>query len=66
MHIKCHHDNPAFREIAYASVRLLLEDDHQILSLVDFTRIFADKYNETLDKNLIKAMKHAIEVSPGF
>lgn len=62
MSIKCHHDNQSFRQKSYAAVRLLLEDDQNVLSLSGFMKMFADTYNHVMDEQSIVTMKHAIEV----
>lgn len=63
VNIKCHHDDQSFRNKCYAAVRLLLDGDQQERPLSDFIVMFNDKYNENLNERIIKAMKHAIEVT---
>ena len=63
VNIKCHHDDQGFRNKCYAAVRLLLDGERQELPLSDFIMLFNDKFNESLNERIVKAMKHAVEVS---
>lgn len=49
--------------MSYAAVRLLLDDEQQMLSVMDFIQMFSKQYNDVIDEHLITTMKHAIEVN---